>query len=118
MSADAAATPAPAADWPALARLYADYASAVDSGHWDLWPEFFTDDCVYRLVPRETLYAMRPDAEDGDLTGAEDGASVAGDAYGNMTGERSRPDLLDPFGERPAAPRSRRARPRLWAGGG
>ncbi|MBP1179464.1 penicillin-binding protein 1A [Methylobacterium sp. PvR107] len=66
-------------------------------------------DTQYRLVPRETLYAMRPDAEDGDLTGAEDGASVAGDAYGNMTGERSRPDLLDPFGERPAAPRSRRA---------
>lgn len=40
-------------DWLALTQLYADYASAVDSGHWDLWPEFFTDDCVYRLVPRE-----------------------------------------------------------------
>ena len=40
-------------DWPALARLYADYASAVDSGDWDLWPGFFVDDCVYRLVPRE-----------------------------------------------------------------
>jgi salicylate 5-hydroxylase small subunit len=40
-------------DWLALNQLYADYASAVDSGHWDLWPEFFTDDCVYRLQPRE-----------------------------------------------------------------
>ena len=40
-------------DWYALTQLYADYASAVDSGHWDLWPEFFTDDCVYRLQPRE-----------------------------------------------------------------
>jgi salicylate 5-hydroxylase small subunit len=40
-------------DWYALTRLYADYASAVDSGQWDLWPEFFTDDCVYRLQPRE-----------------------------------------------------------------
>ena len=40
-------------DWLAITQLYADYASAVDSGHWDLWPEFFTDDCVYRLVPRE-----------------------------------------------------------------
>ena len=40
-------------DWLALQQLYADYASAVDSGHWDLWPEFFTDDCVYRLQPRE-----------------------------------------------------------------
>ena len=40
-------------DWLAIAQLYADYASAVDSGNWDLWPEFFTDDCVYRLQPRE-----------------------------------------------------------------
>ena len=37
----------------ALVQLYADYASAVDSGHWDLWPEFFTEQCSYRLVPRE-----------------------------------------------------------------
>jgi len=36
-----------------LTQLYADYASAVDSGNWDLWPEFFTDDCCYRLQPRE-----------------------------------------------------------------
>jgi salicylate 5-hydroxylase small subunit len=40
-------------DWLALTQLNADYASAVDSGHWDLWPDFFTDDCVYRLQPRE-----------------------------------------------------------------
>jgi salicylate 5-hydroxylase small subunit len=40
-------------DWLALTQLYADYASAVDSGNWDLWPEFFTDDCIYRLQPRE-----------------------------------------------------------------
>ena len=26
---------------------------AVDSGDWSLWPDFFVDDCVYRLVPRE-----------------------------------------------------------------
>jgi salicylate 5-hydroxylase small subunit len=37
----------------ALVQLYADYASAVDSGDWSLWPEFFVDDCRYRLVPRE-----------------------------------------------------------------
>jgi salicylate 5-hydroxylase small subunit len=37
----------------ALTRLYADYAHAVDSGHWDLWPEFFTEQCVYKLIPRE-----------------------------------------------------------------
>ena len=40
-------------DWLALTQLYADYASAVDSGNWDLWPEFFTEHCVYRLQPRE-----------------------------------------------------------------
>jgi salicylate 5-hydroxylase small subunit len=40
-------------DWLALTQLYADYASAVDSGHWDLWPEFFTEQCLYRLQPRE-----------------------------------------------------------------
>jgi salicylate 5-hydroxylase small subunit len=42
-------------DWLALQQLYADYALAVDSGQWDLWPEFFTDDCVYRLQPRENF---------------------------------------------------------------
>jgi len=25
----------------------------VSSGEWELWPEFFTDDCSYRLQPRE-----------------------------------------------------------------
>ena len=65
-------------------------------------------DTQFRLVPRETLYAMRPDVEDGDLAETENGASVAGDAYGNLTGERARPDVLDPFGERRPA-RSRRA---------
>lgn len=41
------------AEYHALVQLYADYAAAVDSGDWDLWPEFFVDDCSYRLVPRE-----------------------------------------------------------------
>jgi len=40
-------------DYYALTQLYADYAAAVDSGNWDLWPEFFTDDCIYKLQPRE-----------------------------------------------------------------
>ena len=41
------------AAYQALLQLYADYAQAVDSGDWDLWPEFFVDECSYRLVPRE-----------------------------------------------------------------
>ena len=36
-----------------LQALYTDYALAVDSGHWDSWPEFFTDECEYKLQPRE-----------------------------------------------------------------
>ncbi|HZV91637.1 MAG TPA: salicylate hydroxylase, partial [Caldimonas sp.] len=36
-----------------LVQLHADYAIAVDSGTWGLWPEFFVDACSYRLVPRE-----------------------------------------------------------------
>jgi salicylate 5-hydroxylase small subunit len=42
-------------DYLSLQQLYADYTIAVDSGHWDLWPEFFIDDCVYRLQPRENF---------------------------------------------------------------
>ena len=41
------------ADYLQVAQLHADYARAVDSGDWDLWPEFFTDDCIYKLIPRE-----------------------------------------------------------------
>ncbi len=40
-------------DYFALTQLYADYAAIVDSGKYDLWPDFFTDDCIYRLQPRE-----------------------------------------------------------------
>ncbi len=41
--------------WIAIQTLYADYASAVDSGNWELWPEFFIEDCVYKLQPRENF---------------------------------------------------------------
>ena len=40
-------------DYFDLTQLYARYAQAVSSGQWELWPEFFTDDCSYRLQPRE-----------------------------------------------------------------
>lgn len=40
-------------DWLALTQLYADYARALDAAEWDRWPEFFTEDGVYRLQPRE-----------------------------------------------------------------
>ncbi|HEU0202642.1 MAG TPA: aromatic-ring-hydroxylating dioxygenase subunit beta [Burkholderiaceae bacterium] len=40
-------------DYHELTQLYVDYAIAVDSANWDLWPEFFTEDCTYKLQPRE-----------------------------------------------------------------
>ena len=36
-----------------LTQLQARYAAAVDSADWAAWCELFTDDCVYRVVPRE-----------------------------------------------------------------
>lgn len=36
-----------------LIRLYADYAAAVDAAQWDQWVEFFTDECEYKIQPRE-----------------------------------------------------------------
>ena len=42
-------------DYFALTQLYANYASAVSSGQWELWPEFFIEDCSYRLQPRENF---------------------------------------------------------------
>ena len=36
-----------------LTRLYADYAAALDAEHWEQWPEFFLEDCVYKVLPRE-----------------------------------------------------------------
>lgn len=38
-----------------LTQLYADYASAVDNKDWDAWVEFFTDDCEYKVQPRENF---------------------------------------------------------------
>ena len=40
-------------DYLALTQLYARYASVVDAADWDAWCDLFTDDCEYRLVPRE-----------------------------------------------------------------
>ena len=41
--------------WFGIQQLYADYALAVDSGQWDMWPEFFTEQCVYKIQPRENF---------------------------------------------------------------
>ena len=38
-----------------LVTLYQAYASALDARQYERWPEFFIDDCVYRLQPRENF---------------------------------------------------------------
>ncbi len=40
-------------DFYALSQLYARYASVIDAGDWDGWVEMFTEDCSYKLQPRE-----------------------------------------------------------------
>ena len=37
----------------ALDLLTADYVHALDDGDLDRWPDFFTEDCVYKIIPRE-----------------------------------------------------------------
>jgi len=46
--------------WFGIQQLYADYAIAVDSGKWDQWPEFFTEQCVYKVQPRENFERSFP----------------------------------------------------------
>jgi 3-phenylpropionate/cinnamic acid dioxygenase small subunit len=36
-------------------QLYAEYASCLDAGELERWPELFVDDCVYKIVPRENF---------------------------------------------------------------
>jgi 3-phenylpropionate/cinnamic acid dioxygenase small subunit len=49
---------APGIDVPAelrmrLADLYCAYADTLDDGELEAWPEFFTEDCLYKIIPRE-----------------------------------------------------------------
>jgi salicylate 5-hydroxylase small subunit len=36
-----------------LIKLYADYAAAVDAEEWDKWVDFFTEECEYKVQPRD-----------------------------------------------------------------
>jgi salicylate 5-hydroxylase small subunit len=37
----------------AISDLYLDYAAAIDEGRIEDWPEFFVEDCLYKVVARE-----------------------------------------------------------------
>jgi 3-phenylpropionate/cinnamic acid dioxygenase small subunit len=39
----------------ALEELYAEYVACLDEERFEEWPEFFTDDAIYRIVPRENF---------------------------------------------------------------
>jgi salicylate 5-hydroxylase small subunit len=45
-----------------LADLYAAYDNALDEQEWARWPEFFTADAVYKVLPRENFAAGLPAA--------------------------------------------------------
>lgn len=38
-----------------LSRLYAEYAAAVDAAQWEKWVDLFTEDCEYKVQPRENF---------------------------------------------------------------
>jgi 3-phenylpropionate/cinnamic acid dioxygenase small subunit len=38
-----------------LEELYAEYVACLDEERFEAWPEFFTDDAIYRIVPRQNF---------------------------------------------------------------
>lgn len=39
----------------ALDELYADYIGCLDEERFEDWPAFFTDPCLYKIIPRENF---------------------------------------------------------------
>ena len=46
--------------WFELHQLQENYIHALDNDRLEDWPEFFTDDCLYEIVPRENADAGLP----------------------------------------------------------
>jgi salicylate 5-hydroxylase small subunit len=44
----------------ALQELYSDYSACLDQGDFEKWPEFFLDECEYRIQPRENYERKLP----------------------------------------------------------
>lgn len=53
-------TPAEIARRLELDALYADYAHCLDNDALEAWPDFFTDDCRYRITSAENFEAGLP----------------------------------------------------------
>jgi len=43
-----------------LEQLYADYAHCLDADELERWPDFFTEDCFYRVTSAENYEAALP----------------------------------------------------------
>ncbi len=46
--------------WIAVQKLYNDYASSLDDGPLSDWTEFFTEECLYLIQPRDNYDAGLP----------------------------------------------------------
>jgi salicylate 5-hydroxylase small subunit len=51
---------APGLDAPATLRtrltdLYCAYGDTLDDGELERWPDFFTEDCLYKVIPRDNF---------------------------------------------------------------
>ncbi len=60
MSNASANTPLSADDYISLLQFYQRYAETLDLGAWDEWPEFFTEECEYKVQPRENFDRKLP----------------------------------------------------------
>ncbi len=43
-----------------IEQLYADYAHCLDADRLEEWPDFFTEDCAYRVISAENVEAGLP----------------------------------------------------------
>jgi 3-phenylpropionate/cinnamic acid dioxygenase small subunit len=43
-----------------LADLYAAHDDALDEQEWERWPDFFSESCIYKVLPRENFAAGLP----------------------------------------------------------
>lgn len=43
-----------------LADLYCAYSDALDDGELEHWPDFFTKNCIYKVIPRENYERELP----------------------------------------------------------
>lgn len=44
----------------AIEEFFNDYAFAIDDGDLDSWPDFFAEDAIYQIIPRESHEAGLP----------------------------------------------------------